>query len=188
MFRTLLYLTIFFCSLFSSHWVDMGSESPVRVAPISLGSSIERSHLHFDLEGYQMIETVTPRGIEHRIDLVGGTSILESGSPDIDKWAASVIIPDNARMEVNVISSEYEEFENVSIAPSKGNFTRDINPSDVPFVYGDTYEQDAFFPGHLAQLRDPYIVRDLRGQTVVVYPLQYNPVTKVLRVYTDIDL
>ena len=63
-----------------------------------------------------------------------------------------------------------------------------INPEDVSYQYSDAYESNAFYPGTLAELREPYIVRDLRGQTVVVYPLQYNPVTKTLRLYTEIDL
>src|SRR5450759_3581523 len=37
-------------------------------------------------------------------------------------------------------------------------------------------------------MRDPYILRDLRGQTLIVYPFQYNPVTKVLRVYNDLTV
>ena len=35
-------------------------------------------------------------------------------------------------------------------------------------------------------MRDPYCVRDYRGQTVIVYPFRYNAVTKTLRVYEEI--
>jgi hypothetical protein len=37
-------------------------------------------------------------------------------------------------------------------------------------------------------MRDPHILRDHRGQTIVVYPFQYNPVTRTLRVYYDITV
>ena len=50
------------------------------------------------------------------------------------------------------------------------------------------YNQDNFFPDQLPELQDPFIVRDFRGQTVWIYPFQYNPVSKVLRVYTNIQL
>ena len=187
-FSILLALSPLYSSGLTSGWVDMGSSSPVSIKPLSLGTSIEDTRLRFELDGYHMIRTETPNGIEYIIDIEGGTSILDAGSPDIDKLTTSVIIPDDSRMSVNVISSSYEEYTDISVAPSKGNFTRDINPSDVPYTYGNAYNENEFYPGNLAELRDPYIIRDLRGQTVVVYPVQYNPMTKTLRVYTEIEL
>ena len=135
-----------------------------------------------------MVGTQTPNGTEYIIDLVGGTSILEAGSPDLDKWTSSIIIPDEGTTSIEIISSNYHEYSNVSVAPSKGNFSRMINPEDVEYVYNDNYNQNNFYPGTLAELRDPYIIRDLRGQTVVIYPLQYNPQTNTLRVYSDIQV
>ena len=133
-FYILLALSPLYSSGLTSGWVDMGSPVPMSNAPVSLGSSIEDTQLRFELDGYQMIPTKTPKGMEFIIDIEGGTSILHSGSPDIDKLTASVIIPDDARMVVNVLSSSYEEYTDISVAPSKGNFTRDINPADVPYV------------------------------------------------------
>ena len=40
----------------------------------------------------------------------------------------------------------------------------------------------------MAELGDPYILRDLRGISVVSYPIQYNPISKVLRVYNEIEV
>ncbi len=51
-----------------------------------------------------------------------------------------------------------------------------------------TYEKDQFYPGKIAALRNPYIIRDYRGQTLIVYPFQYNPVQKTLRVYHNIKI
>ncbi|MFK5855496.1 MAG: C25 family cysteine peptidase, partial [Bacteroidota bacterium] len=87
-----------------------------------------------------------------------------------------------------IISSKYEEFENVLVAPSKGNLLRNVNPDDIPYEYGRQYTVNSFYPSELGSLRSPYIVRDYRAQTVLIQPIQYNPVTKVLRVYYDITL
>ena len=69
---------------------------------------------------------------------------MQAGAPDLDQVFASIVIPDNALMNV-AISSSYTEIENIDIAPSKGNFTRAINPSDVSFTQSDVYAQDGFF-------------------------------------------
>ena len=114
--------------------------------------------------------------------------IMEEGSPELMYLQGSVIIPNLGSTEVFVELGQYEEFQNMDIAPSKGNLTRDITPSAVPFKKGEIYNTNDFFPGELAKLRDPYVLRDYRGQSVEVYPLQYNPVTKTLRVYKEITV
>ena len=58
----------------------------------------------------------------------------------------------------------------------------------MPYTFGDAYDADAFYPGCLAELGEPYVLRDWRGVCVAVYPFQYNPVTGVFRVYTDMTV
>ena len=91
-------------------------------------------------------------------------------------------------MAVNVIDAQYTDYTNISIAPSKGNFSRQINPDDVPYTYGAMYQQDAFWPATQAYLEKPYILRDFRGQNIMVQPFAYNPVSKTLRVYESLTL
>lgn len=130
----------------------------------------------------------TPNGLESVISVEDGTPILEAGAPDLPKVNTSIIIPDMDRMKIHVLYSEFTDYPNVNVAPSKGTLVRDVNPDDVPFNYGDVYSTDDFWPGQIAELREPYILRDYRAQSVVINPIQYNPVTKTLRVYTYIKL
>jgi hypothetical protein len=169
-----------------SLWVGIGSSRPQPVDISLVKSNIEVTQIHFSLEGYSATDIRTPNGVQQLISLQNGVQITEKGTPDLAKLFASIIIPDTEKMVVNVVRSQYQDFEGVEVAPSKGHFTRDINPEDVPFVYGEAYQKNAFWPGTLAQLEDPFIMRDFRGQTVTIFPFQYNPVTKTLRVYTDI--
>lgn len=130
----------------------------------------------------------TPQGTAI-IPLLGkGTPLLERGFPDLPKLTASVIIPDHGTSVIEVIDARYVEYQNVSVAPSKGNLYRNIDPATIPYTYGPAYQQDAFFPATPAAVRSPFILRDHRGLTVVFHPVQYNPVTRVLRVYQDITV
>jgi PKD repeat protein len=184
----LLSLVLMACLVQAQTWVGYSSAQS-RAGEVSLVTgTAQSSQIHVDVAGFQKQEVLTPNGTAYVITLDGSTSILEAGAPDLPKLTASLIIPDNAQMEVNVTGSTFVEYQNIEIAPSKGNFTRDIDPASVPYIYGSAYEQDAFYPGTLAALKDPYIMRDLRGQAVDFYPYQYNPVTKTLRVYTSIDV
>ena len=91
-------------------------------------------------------------------------------------------------MDIRVVNAKYQDFEGIEVAPSKGDFPRSIDPATVPYTYGECYNQDAFFPASNVGLYDPYIIRDFRGQNMVVYPFAYNPVTKTLRVYYDMTV
>ena len=115
-------------------------------------------------------------------------SMLEEGAPDLPLFAIPLLIDDEAKMEVRIDDSQYKDFENIEIAPSKGNLSREVDPASVPFCYGKAYSQNAFYPASQALLDKPYIIRDYRGQNIIVYPFAYNPVTKTLRVYTHLVL
>lgn len=120
------------------------------------------------------------------ISIEKGTPLLKKGAPDIPKLASSMIIPDMGIMQVTVVSSSFYDVENVNLAPSKGNLYRNINPENVPYIKGEEYSKNEFYPSNIAFLNNPYILRDFRAQSVWVSPFQYNPVTKTLRVYTNI--
>jgi hypothetical protein len=173
---------------YSVNWIGINSSVPAS-AKITLSfSNIERSVVHFTIDGFNMKEVQTPRGTAYTIDLGKTTPILEAGAPDLPKMTTSLIIPDMAEMGTRVISSTYRDYENMEIAPSKGVIMRDVDPSTVPYQYGGQYNLDKFYPGEMTGTRDPFIARDLRGQTMIVYPFQYNPATKTLRVYYDLTV
>ncbi len=112
----------------------------------------------------------------------------EKGSPALPDVSRSIIIPDAARMAVSIVDSSYYEIKNINIPSSKGFILRNVNPADVPYTFGKAYNTDAFYPGPVAILRQPYIMRDYRGIVVTVNPFQYNPAQRLLRVYTDITV
>ena len=113
---------------------------------------------------------------------------IEQNKPQLPHVNRSFIIPDFSSISVSIISSEYKDYKNMNIIPSKGNLTRNIDIKTIPYIKGDVYNKDAYFPGNLYNINDPYILRDFRGQVVQLNPFQYNPINKVLRVYNKVVL
>jgi hypothetical protein len=186
---TLLFVSILFIfQSFATDWTGIRSQQPAPGTKQLVSSNNDQSIIHFSTGGFFSKQVITPAGQAVVISLEGATPLLQKGAPDLPKMTASVIIPDLAAMQIEVLDTKYQDFENILVAPSKGNLTRDIDPSTVAYEYGPEYITDGYFPGKISDMRDPYIVRDYRGQTVIVYPFQYNPVTHVLRVYTDITV
>ena len=137
---------------------------------------------------FQLYAVSTPQGDASIVKAPKAMNRADVGEPDLPMLVIPTIVGDQALMQVEIVEATYEDYENIIIAPSKGDFPRSVNPEDVPYTYSETYQHNAFFPNPLARLDEPYIHRDVRGQNLVVNPYTYNPVTKTLRVYTHLIL
>ena len=169
-------------------WTSVTSHSP-ETFQIQLISSTENSiKVNVQVPGFYTTTVATPHGEANVITVPKSVSTAHAGEPDMPMTGIPVTIGDKARMSVRVIDAKYMDYENIEVAPSKGDFPRSIDPATVPYSYGECYSQDAFFPASNLGLYEPYIIRDLRGQNIVIYPFAYNPVTKTLRVYYDMTV
>jgi hypothetical protein len=184
----LLIVFLFSFSVLHAEWVNTGSSTPQKAEIQLISSDINTTVLNISVWGFDKRKVQTPKGEQYIIGGHNFTPMLEAGMPDLGKLATSVVIPDDAEMELSTDILSFVDIPAFSIAPSKGNLLRTINPADVPYHYGTIYNQNRFYPGKTASLRTPFIMRDLRGQTVVIYPFQYNPVTQTLRVYTQLTI
>lgn len=118
----------------------------------------------------------------------GAYPTLEKGAPEVLKYSEAIIIGDTVNTKIEIINSNFTDYPNYYLAPSKGNLTRDINPQNVPYEFSANYTSNKFYPGKIAELSSPYILRDYRGQSIIFYPFQYNPVTHILRVYHSVRI
>jgi hypothetical protein len=184
----LLLCVLMMSATFADEWKSINSNTPVPVKVELISSDITTTVINVSLDGFYLSPVETPQGDAYAVVVGEGSPILQGGSPDLPKLTTTLLIPDKAQMSVEVLSSKYTDFKNIDIAPSKGNFTRDIDPASVPFTFGKPYQKNEFFPEGLSALRDPHIVRDYRGQTLIIYPFQYNPISKVLRVYSEMEI
>jgi hypothetical protein len=144
--------------------------------------------LKFDLNELNLIDVRTNYGDATAIFSGKAPVILEAGVPEIFYLPTAIIVPDMGAAELEITYGEFTDIENIDLIPSKGNLSRSIDPATVPYEKGAVYEQNAFFPGELAKINETFIMRDVRGLTLFAYPVQYNPVTKVLRIYSEITI
>jgi len=144
--------------------------------------------IKFDLNELNLTEVETNYGLANKISSAKATIMLDAGSPELFYLPTAVIIPDLGSAELEITTGEYTEYTDIEIVPSKGNILRSVDPATIPYTKGEVYSQDAFFPGTLAQINETFIMRDVRGLSLFVYPVQYNPVTKTLRIYSEITV
>ncbi|PKK88500.1 MAG: hypothetical protein CVV64_18525 [Candidatus Wallbacteria bacterium HGW-Wallbacteria-1] len=167
--------------------VDEQARSPrvpsVQVMKSDAASTILEVRVH----GYVQDDVTTQDGNLLSVSIPGVSMIMEKGSPEVPKLTAFIQIPNDSDVAVKILDSEYRDVRLESdIAPSKGHILRNMNPSEVPYTYGDTYADGTWFPTreNLVTVSEPFILRDVRGVRVAVAPFSYNASEKTLRVVT----
>jgi len=126
--------------------------------------------------------------------LPGGDKLMpgstgEIGEPEIPSLTTLIAIPDQAGVTVTAHYESYEIIDDIDLLPVQtpmpeggfdgpATFAKDIN----------AYSQNEFYPEILAEAGEPMIMRDVRIVQIAVYPVQYNPVTRQMKVYRDLSI
>ncbi len=155
---------------------------------IVLESNDSRTVIRFDIGAFDREATVIEDTTYYRLRCGAEGVLHKTGEPALPKLSRSIIIPDDARMTVNVLSARCTTLAATPVVPSKGNLERTVNPEDIPFRFGDVYASSDWYPSRLAAIREPFILRDHRGTVVDLYAFQYHPGDQALRVYTSVTV
>ena len=172
---------------FGQQWVAISDNTPSTIQTTLVSSTESRITVNLQVPGFFTQEVTTPRGEANLITVPRTVSTAQAGEPKLPMIAIPAIVGDRQHYSIRVVDAQYTDFP-MEVVPSKGDFPRTINPADVPYTYGEAYSTDAFFPAQNVGLYDPYIMRDFRGQNMVVYPFAYNGVTHTLRVYYNMTI
>ncbi|MDD2229339.1 MAG: C25 family cysteine peptidase [Candidatus Cloacimonetes bacterium] len=148
-----------------------------------LSSNLNETILQYRINTFEK-EAVQIDGKEwFHIRLPKEGNAQDKGMPQLPVFNRSIIIDNNARVKMEVYDIEYQDIR-LPIAPSKGVISRNIDPKTVPYTFDTIYMSGNFYPKAMAELSEPYILRDFRGITIKTTPFAYNPATQTLRVFT----
>jgi hypothetical protein len=135
------------------------------------------------LDGREFKEVTLPAA-EH---LFAG-ELTEVGYPAVPVLTSLIAIPDQAGVTISVTYSGFDVIEDVDMAPVQPP-QPESDPTPVAFALDDdAYATDEFYPGPLAEAGEPAIMRDVRLTQIALYPVQYNPARREMRVYRDLSL
>ena len=116
-----------------SQWYEINKSEPTDFIPKLVNSSIEESVVEFSLDGFYISGVNAPVAKSKIVGIPRTGRISEAGAPDLVQLTVPLIIPDLANMEIEVVESEYFEMQNIEIAPSKGDFSRQMTTDDLSF-------------------------------------------------------
>ena len=106
------------------------------------------------------------------------TTLTNTGLPALPYFTKSIEIPaqGSSNLSINTTKSIRYSGVKVPIAPKKNKRTISISAKDLDsFV-----DSNLFYPAIIGELSQPFIMRDIRGQVVRLYPFQYDSLNNVL--------
>jgi hypothetical protein len=119
------------------------------------------------------------------IQMPGSSMYMKQGCPLVPQITQLVKIEHDCEFKVEVIAIEEVEVDlEAPIVPSKGHFSRNIDPETVPFEFGPVYTEDAFWPSaeDQFQIGKNFQWRDACGVRLQVLPIRANHVQMKMKV------
>lgn len=110
-----------------------------------------------------------------------------AGAPNLPSSSRFVAVPNGAKPKLVINSSKKQVIQNIDLLPAA---PIPLGNDDEPLKYSkdlSIYNKNAFFPAEPFQISEVQSLRGVDAVTIGITPFQYNPVTKELIVYYDID-
>lgn len=150
-------------------------------------SSDQNRQLVFTLGEYQIENTTINGQTFSTIVYDRNVTTMEKGWAELPFLSSSVQISNNNNVSIDVANSQYVDIQlDYPLLPSRGVIYRNEDPASIPYEIDPASMIDTWYPKALATADEPYILRDVRGTNVKVFPFRYNAQQNVLRVYTEI--
>ncbi len=148
------------------------------------------SEIHFTLNGFQSNEFEIEGTDYQQVAITNSGVHWINGNPQLPMIGKYIAIPDDAIVNVEVIDSEMVEYDGYNIMPAQPD-NADSYEHDIPAAWTQNegvYATDEFYPQTVYKLEGPYTVRSKDMALLRLYPIQVNPVTEKIRVYSSIKL
>jgi len=115
--------------------------------------------------------------------------ITSAGKPNLKYRSFNIAMPSDYNNSVRVLDYDSKEFSGINLAPVpfvniKDPYQRSFENVYYSFIKGSEYSENKFLPVNTVVLEKPGNVRELTTAVLNLFPLQYNPVSRVMKVYT----
>lgn len=145
--------------------------------------------IEFVLDGYEVSPVEIGGKTYQRIVTNCPLHTEKAGWAELPYVTTALQLDNLKNYDIKFIGGDHISYKfNNPLLPSRGVIYRDQDPSQIPYVIDPASIVDKFYPGTETEMVSPYIVKDVRGTTVMAYPFQYNAAKKTLRVYRTMTI
>lgn len=170
-----------------SEWINIDHNSYL---PIFTVENLDPSSLRIQLNltGFERMLIPTSIGETSRISLDGAGITGLPGQPEIPVLRKLTLLPDRSDWHCEILATDFVEFPGYTLMPVQEEALETPNGS-VPSYFAfdeNAYGLNRWLPEEIVLLDRPIILRGFRLGRLELYPFQYNPARRTLRVFKSI--
>ncbi len=184
-----IFLSLMLVTLFSTHAQQFTYSDSWGNAGFNLVSS-ESSTIEviYSVPMFSLDDQIINGEATKNIMLPGNFLFNDAGAPNLPATGRYVAIPQGSTPSIRIVSQQTEVIQNVEIPPAPVIPT---DNDDNPLHYEKNmtiYGQDALYPASPVIISEVTQIRGTDAVILSITPFQYNPATKELIVYRDLQI
>lgn len=149
----------------------------------------QSSELTYTLFNYNLDKINLNNQVFSKINFKYGIYTDKKGYAQLPIISRAIQLPSQKNIDLLIKKIRYQDYQlEYPLLPSKGVLYRSDNIKETDYNINPASVVDEWYPAEIAVKTDPYIIKDIRGTNIQIYPFRYNAKQNILRVYTQIIL
>ena len=150
---------------------------------------------NFILSKIVSFDVNTPEGTFSQLNVPGYTHTGKIGAPKLPAIRKIIAVPFGAEIKITSLNYKSTEYVldnygiNYPVMPAQPPIPKSADPSSIEFKYNpQVYLENSYSDKNIVRVEDIGIMRGMRLFTLIVEPIQYNPVSGIIKVFNNIDV
>ncbi len=151
---------------------------------------LSSSHLRlsYALESVSIDDIDADGAIMQQVTIAALALPNDEGAPNLPGVGRLVAVPEGATPRLEMISFSTEIIHDIDVAPAP-DIPLETDDSPMPMIKDPAiYNVDAPYPAEFVRISEIHQMRGVDVATVGITPFQYNPVTRELIIYKNVEL
>ena len=149
---------------------------------------VSGAEIHFGMRSFGFEQFEVDGATYQKVTLPGVFLSNDAGAPDLAGLSRFVAIPQGATASVEIVSSQTQVFLNVNVGPA-AVIPRENDDSPLHYELNmEIFGRNAAYPASPVIVSEPTQLRGVDAAMLGITPFQYNPITKELTVYTELNV
>ncbi|MBC8416328.1 MAG: T9SS type A sorting domain-containing protein [Candidatus Cloacimonetes bacterium] len=191
---------LFICIILILISVLYSSKLPIDLNYEKTDSRLLRNDIYGIEANFMLSEIVsfdvnTPEGTFSQLNVPGYTHTSNIGAPKLPAIRKIIAVPFGAEIKITSLNYQSTEYRlddygiNYPVMPAQPPVPKSADPSTIKFKYdAQAYLETSYSDKNIVRVEEIGIMRGVRLFTLIVEPIQYNPVSGLIKVFNNIDV
>lgn len=141
----------------------------------------------FDIQNADVREVEVGGSTYSKIEFASTTVLEKAGWAALPFVSAAIELPADKDVDIEVtpVTSSTIQLQH-PLLPSRGTIYRNQDPASIPYQVDPASLTETNYPSEIATMETPFIVRDVRGTSVRVFPFHYNATNNTVTLYSRV--